>query len=162
MSDSAPPAIRRHRSIGLAILVAVTLFVAASAAGLVWPRYEPPAKEIVGFEVGAQLAPAAGAQIAALADDLLDAPQTIAVVTGHTGAQGDPQANLALSAERARAVRDALVAAGIPADRIVTRGAGGTVALERREGESDAALSERSRRAEIRIVERRLLAGQGN
>ncbi len=45
-------------------------------------------------------------------------------IGGHTDDTGDWQANLALSQERAQAVVDALIARGVPADRISARGYG--------------------------------------
>jgi outer membrane protein OmpA-like peptidoglycan-associated protein/uncharacterized protein YidB (DUF937 family) len=45
-------------------------------------------------------------------------------VGGHTDSQGDAVGNQALSEQRAKAVVDALVAQGVPADRLVARGFG--------------------------------------
>ena len=42
-----------------------------------------------------------------------------ALITGHSDSSGDAAANLALSRQRARAVRDHLVRSGITADRLV-------------------------------------------
>ncbi|MBN8889413.1 MAG: OmpA family protein [Rhodospirillales bacterium] len=47
-------------------------------------------------------------------------PTARVTVIGRTDRIGAPPANLALSQRRANAVRDALVAAGVPADRIDT------------------------------------------
>jgi outer membrane protein OmpA-like peptidoglycan-associated protein/uncharacterized membrane protein YeaQ/YmgE (transglycosylase-associated protein family) len=46
-------------------------------------------------------------------------------ITGHTDNAGDPDANRRLSLDRANAVKDLLVRAGAPADRISTEGMGG-------------------------------------
>ncbi len=46
------------------------------------------------------------------------------VATGHTDTVGTEAYNMKLSERRAQAVKDALVAAGIPADEITTRGVG--------------------------------------
>jgi len=154
--------LRREKALGLGMLAAAALFVGASSAGLVFPFAQAPAPTIVRFDVGTRLAGEDAAQIAALADRLLDAPTTLAVVTGHTGPAGDADANHALSRDRAAAVRDGLVAAGIPAERIRIRGAGGTVPPQVGPGASDAEREAASRRAEIRLIERRLLApGEG-
>ena len=45
-------------------------------------------------------------------------------VGGHTDSQGDATHNQLLSEQRARAVADALIAAGVPADRLAARGFG--------------------------------------
>lgn len=154
--------LRLQKGIGIGVLATAALFVAAAAAGLVFPFSQGPERTVVRFEVGTRLAAEDDARIAAIADRLLDAPTSVAVVTGHTGPDGDPEANLTLSRDRAAAVRDGLIAAGIPAGRIRIRGAGGamppTLAPDATEAERAAA----SKRAEIRLVERRLLAaGEG-
>lgn len=48
----------------------------------------------------------------------------VVVVEGHADPRGDETYNEGLSAERAAAVRDALMRAGLPGDRITTRAAG--------------------------------------
>ncbi len=57
----------------------------------------------------------------ALADDIYDV-----VVVGHTDTVGPEASNYALSEQRARVVRDALIANGVPADRIRTEARGET------------------------------------
>jgi outer membrane protein OmpA-like peptidoglycan-associated protein/uncharacterized protein YidB (DUF937 family) len=47
-------------------------------------------------------------------------------IGGHTDNVGDPASNMALSQQRADAVRDALVASGVPAGMLVARGYGDT------------------------------------
>ncbi len=49
---------------------------------------------------------------------------SIIAITGHTDSSGPEPGNLALSRERAEAVRDALIARGIPADGLRVRGMG--------------------------------------
>jgi outer membrane protein OmpA-like peptidoglycan-associated protein len=70
----------------------------------------------------AQLGTAAQASLAALAPQLRNA-RSISV-TGYSDSQGDDNANLALSRQRAEAVRQALVAAGVPAARVRAVGRG--------------------------------------
>ena len=53
-------------------------------------------------------------------------PGRTAVVEGHTDAMGDARFNQMLSVERARAVKDALIAQGLDASRIQTNGLGET------------------------------------
>jgi outer membrane protein OmpA-like peptidoglycan-associated protein len=47
-------------------------------------------------------------------------------IRGHTDNTGDPAGNLRLSEARADAVKTALVSAGVPAERLITRGYGDT------------------------------------
>ncbi|WP_374406149.1 OmpA family protein [Pelagerythrobacter sp.] len=55
---------------------------------------------------------------------------SIIAITGHTDSSGAPAGNLALSRERAVAVREALVARGIPADGLRTSGVGSSEPVE--------------------------------
>lgn len=59
------------------------------------------------------------------ADAIEGAPAGTRVeVGGHTDSQGDATSNQLLSEQRARAVADALIAAGVPAERLAARGFG--------------------------------------
>lgn len=150
--------IRRTRKIGGGMLGLACLFVVLSAAGVVFPSSSGPTKWTAYFEVGVRTASATPATIAAVADAAIDDPTTVVIVTGHTGTQGDPEANLDLSRERATVIAEALQAAGVPADRIVQRGAGGAVTPTAERADGQAGLEKRAKRAEIRLVERRLLS----
>lgn len=57
---------------------------------------------------------------------LTDHPDLSLTIEGHTDNAGDAQANLALSARRAEAVKAYLVSKGIDADRLATKGFGAT------------------------------------
>ncbi len=52
---------------------------------------------------------------------------SIIAITGHTDTSGPEPGNIALSRERAEAVRDALIARGIPSDGLRARGVGSRV-----------------------------------
>lgn len=60
---------------------------------------------------------------------LLENPAGSVEIQGHTDSQGDDDLNRELSQERADAVLDYLVAAGVPAERLVARGFGESVPL---------------------------------
>lgn len=65
-----------------------------------------------------------------VADALRPCLGSIISITGHTDKIGDEASNVALSMERARAVREALVSRGIPRDGLRARGVGSAVAVE--------------------------------
>ena len=73
----------------------------------------------------------------------------VVVVEGHADPRGDETYNDQLSAERAAAVRDALMRAGLPGDRITTRAAGERDSAAA-EGDLDAMAMER--RVNLSIV----------
>ncbi len=62
--------------------------------------------------------------LATVARSLIAYPDTIIIVTGHTDNTGSAAYNQSLSERRAAAVRAELIANGVPAGRIVARGAG--------------------------------------
>src|SRR5262249_27981294 len=70
-------------------------------------------------------------------------------IYGHTDMVGDPAANKLLSERRALAVRDALIARGVPPNRLIAKGFGGR-ALED-PGDSEEA-HEKNRRVEFKIL----------
>jgi cytochrome c oxidase cbb3-type subunit 2 len=81
-----------------------------------------PVAEALGkvfFEVGSSALPAdAAAAVNAAAEFLKSKADTKLDVTGYTDKSGDVEKNLDLAKERAKAVREALKAAGVPEDRI--------------------------------------------
>ena len=92
-----------------ALLRARTLRFEESSA-----RIDRASRELVD-EVAAALRPCLGSIIA---------------ITGHTDSSGPEAGNIALSRERAEAVRDALAARGIPADGLRARGLGSRDPIE--------------------------------
>ncbi len=68
--------------------------------------------------------PALQSDLAALARNLMDYPNSTIEVVGHTDNVGDAAYNLSLSRRRAAAVAAILIANGVPASRIVTVGRG--------------------------------------
>ena len=72
----------------------------------------------------ASLAPGAARNIAKIAEFMRSYPERRAVIEGHTDSMGEDEYNMDLSRERAMAVRDALVNAGIKTSRLSTQGFG--------------------------------------
>ena len=72
------------------------------------------------------LEPAGAGVIASAADAAKASPNQPVLVLGWTDSAGSPQADVALSQERARRVADALVADGVSPSRITRQGRGQT------------------------------------
>lgn len=72
----------------------------------------------------ATLSPAAGGTLANIAASLRAYPTLVIEISGHTDWQGSQGFNLTLSQKRANAVRDALIAQGVPGNRLVAEGYG--------------------------------------
>jgi outer membrane protein OmpA-like peptidoglycan-associated protein len=141
---------RLKQYIGAAILAVVVGVVAVQS---VLEQTDSDQRWQVQFSRGAELAPDAAAAIEAAAAEAVERADAVVLITGHTGTRGDPEANAALSLERAEAVRAALVAARVPADRIVTVAAGAEQPLTREAEETDRAYQLRLGRAEILVTD---------
>ncbi|MEO8606108.1 MAG: OmpA family protein [bacterium] len=77
------------------------------------------------FESGkTTLQPGAQTKLRELANILEKYPRTVVEITGNTDSRGTAELNDTLSKGRAQAVADALIADGVTANRILTRGAG--------------------------------------
>ncbi|CAA7622898.1 OmpA family protein [Magnetospirillum sp. UT-4] len=101
------------------------------------------------FETGqAQLKPGAYARLQTVADLLRRNPDERAVIQGHTDAQGSADTNQALSQARAEAVKQALLAAGISADRITAQGMGEAFPVA---SNDTAAGRQQNRRVEVQV-----------
>lgn len=102
------------------------------------------------FEPGtATLASDATAGMARVAAWVAAAPAQSIRIEGHTDATGSAEANLSLSLRRAEAVRDALVALGVPAARIQVAGAGSALPVA---SNDEAAGRAQNRRVVVRLV----------
>lgn len=99
------------------------------------------ANPAIQFRSGsAYINPTSGRVLDAISASLTPCAGTRIEVGGHTDAAGDPATNQALSQARAQAVVAALVAKGVPADRLTARGYGSSQpAMEGRSAAADAA-----------------------
>lgn len=108
-----------------------------------------PQRFVLRFEPnGTQLRADAAAVLAELRAALARLPAAEVVVTGHTDRVGAVDANDRLSLTRAEAVRDILVAAGVPREAITVAGRG------EREPEvqtADEVAEPRNRRVEVKL-----------
>ena len=130
-----------------AIALLASLAVAGCAGRAPAPA-EPTlaTKPTVGQEVGAvadnkieitfpagsaRLSPQAGQQLDVAARLFRDVGPARMFAAGHTDAQGEEFGNVVLAAQRARAVKQALVARGIPPDRLYIQSVGQSEPISR-------------------------------
>lgn len=88
-----------------------------------------------------------------VADVLLDYPESEATIVGHTDSVGSEAYNLELSRRRAEAVREALIAEGVPPERLRAEGRG---EAEPRADNATEAGRQLNRRVEIYVSPRRV------
>lgn len=101
------------------------------------------------FDTGKfELKPAATSTLDALAALLAKRSTSIVAIEGHTDSVGSAQSNRLLSENRAGAVKQWLVAHGIPASRITTKGFGSTTPVATNE---TADGRQKNRRVEVRV-----------
>ena len=107
--------------------------------------------ENVNFDFDtAVLSPSSGRILDAVAQMLLQYPDTRFLVCGYTDSVGSDEYNAALSRDRAKAVWQALVNRGVPAGRLAWRGFGNRVAL------MPPSASEEQRRVDRKVVLERI------
>jgi outer membrane protein OmpA-like peptidoglycan-associated protein len=102
------------------------------------------------FDVAtADLTPQAVPTLDGIATALGGSPNARILVEGHTDVTGNPEDNQRLSLARAQAVKDALVARGVGADRIDVAGRGQDVPVASNDTEEERA---KNRRTEIVVT----------
>ena len=106
----------------------------------------------VDFQRGATPPDAAHGIAEATAAKLASNPDMAAVVVGHTGTLGDPEANRKLAQARAATIAEMIVDQGIATGRVETYAAGGAEPLARGEDESERAYQRRLARVEVRLT----------
>ncbi|MGB0695590.1 MAG: OmpA family protein [Rhodospirillaceae bacterium] len=137
-----------RRGIGILMLVGAIGYTALDAYVL---QSVKAAAVTVDFLRGVRLAPSADAALADIAAQLKGGPDLVVRLEGHTALAGDAGANLALSEQRAAAVRDRLIALGIAENRITAVGLGNTEPLDRLDGEDQRSYDSRLGRVEARF-----------
>jgi outer membrane protein OmpA-like peptidoglycan-associated protein len=98
-----------------------------------------------------QLTPESTATVTALATILNAYPNAAVELAGYTDSTGDVESNRKLSLDRANAVRDQLVTAGVSADRITAQGYGQDRPVASNETESGRA---QNRRLELTVTKK--------
>ena len=139
--------IKRLSGLGILFVVAILTVVLHNAG-----EAREPATYTVTFSSGTEMADQADQVLDRALEDALLRHEARVIVTGHTGTRGDPEANQALSLERAKVVARSLIDSGIDEDRIETLGMGGAAPLDRAADESDRAFQRRLPRTEITIA----------
>lgn len=110
----APKAVAKQGQVGAT--------AAPSQSGTPPTQAHAGAKAAVLFEVGsAQISEQAASQLAPIAAQLHASSSGRAVISGYADASGSHEANLKLAAARAKAVRSALLVAGVTEERIELR-----------------------------------------
>ncbi len=120
------------------------LFGAALAA-----QPQKPRSFMLYFAGGADiLTPESASELAAIKGEIAGRPASEVMVIGHTDTVGGLEANDKLSRLRAQTVRDILIAAGVPADKIEIAGRGERELLVKT---GDEVAEAKNRRVEISV-----------
>lgn len=137
---------RVKRFFGLGLLVIAV--AAALALDHVGRDHEPRSYRL-DFVRSTQLAEPAERRIEQIAAVMARQPAYRAIITGHTGTRGDPDANQKLGRQRAERVAQSLEDEGIEAERLEMHSAGASEPLPQRDDESDRRYQARLSRVQI-------------
>lgn len=143
--DTTPKTPRR-----LFLAAGLAAVAASGAVGLaLWGQVTAPGSDSFQFARGTSFATGEADRLraylaAATADDRITV-----VILGHSGSSGDPEANMALSLERANIARDIARDLGIEGARLRVSAMGGAAPLTQESGESDRAYQARLARVEV-------------
>jgi outer membrane protein OmpA-like peptidoglycan-associated protein len=116
-------------------------------------KYEPPRQftlRDVHFETGkANITPSSYSRLNELYDAMVEIPDLVIEISGHTDNVGKPEDNLKLSQLRADAIRNYLIQKGISPNRIIAKGYGSLQPVAPNDTEAGRA---KNRRTEVRII----------
>lgn len=143
------PGLIPARALFAALLSALT---AGAIAALIWlGALAQPQTESFAFSRGTGFADGEALRLRGyLAAAAQDATLSV-VIVGHTGQNGDADANLALSEARAEAAGEIAADLGIAADRISLMGVAGGDPLPKQDGQSDRAYQSSLARVDITL-----------
>ncbi|SDG52346.1 OmpA family protein [Roseospirillum parvum] len=138
-----------RRLFGLALIVLAT----GAVLGTHWLGNLASTQRLtVPFARGTELTAEGRTAIERAVVFLTEHPRHHASVVGHSGTLGDADSNRLLSQQRAEAVADRLIAAGIDRARLTTAGIGGSEPLPRRDDEPTLAYQGRLARVVVTLV----------
>ncbi|MEM6477775.1 MAG: OmpA family protein [Pseudomonadota bacterium] len=138
------------------VAAALSAACAGGAAGLAGLGVlSAPQSAEFQFSRGTSFASGEEARLRALLAEALADERLNVTIIGHTGDAGDPQANLALSDERAALALEIAQSMGISAAQLSAQGVGGGAPLARLEGESERAHQIRLARVTVALQLRR-------
>ena len=140
---TATPVKRLPRRYVIGALLTGGVVAGLAALGLIGAG-EAPVRETFRFSRGVEFAPGERERLVAFLTDRAADPSIRFRITGHSGTQGDAEANIALSLSRAETVAEVFQTLSIPDDRVeAVTGIGGAAPEPK---EQDEGMREHQRR----------------
>ncbi|MEM8916966.1 MAG: OmpA family protein [Pseudomonadota bacterium] len=147
--SAAPPSLLPRRT---ALAVFLSGITAALGAGLIWMGLlGAPHTETFQFVRGTTFADGEADRLKGFLAPAAQDSRLAIVILGHTGQDGDPDANLALSEARAEAAVSIATSLGIPSDRVSSSGLAGSAPINRANDQSDRAFQTSLARVEVTL-----------